>query len=187
MTLAALMRNVSVPSMDRAGRNGTPIAAAWKPHGQGVIGPLADLDRAGFHHPPGVRRQAARLQADDVGDIHLGERPAAAGQVAGTEDLEIVRGGVAGEGEVLLALAQDFVDDGDRQPVAAEAADGEVVAVVDQPADGVGDGRELVGERARLVAEGGAKGVGRRVGEERAGCRRGEGHRIWVLWVLSDS
>ena len=95
---------------------------------------------AGLHHPPGVRRQAARLQADDVGDVHAGERLAAAGQVAGAEDLEVVGGGVAGEAEVLLALAQDLVDDGGRDAVGAEAADGEVVAVVDQPGDGVGDG-----------------------------------------------
>ena len=48
-------------------------------------------------HPAGVRRQAARLQADDVGDVDPGQRLAAAGQVAGAEDLEVVRGGVAGE------------------------------------------------------------------------------------------
>ena len=65
--------------------------------------------------------------------------------------------------EVLLALAQDLVDDGGRDAVAAEAADGEVVAVVDEPGDGVGDGRELVGEGARLVGES-ARGRGRRTG-----------------------
>ena len=54
--------------------------------------------------------------------------------------------------EVLLALAEDFVDDGGRQAVAAEAADGEVIAVVDQAGDGVGDGGELVGEGRGLAA-----------------------------------
>ena len=76
-----------------------------------------------------------------------------------------MRGGVAGEAQVLLALAEDFVHDGGRNAVAAEAADGQVIAVVDQAGDGVGDGGELVGEarglsaknwRARL-AEGSAK------------------------------
>ena len=81
-----------------------------------------------------MRRQAARLQADDVGDIDPGERLAAAGEVAGAEDLEVVGGGVAGEAEVLLALAEDLVDDGGGEAVGAEAADGEVVAVVDEAA-----------------------------------------------------
>ena len=54
------------------------------------------------------------------------------------------------------------------QAVAAEAADGQVVAVVDEAGDGVGDGRQLVGQGARLGGEGGAGAVGGRVGEERA-------------------
>ena len=113
--------------------------------------PLGAVDLARFHHAPGVRRQAARLQADDVGDIDRGQRLAAAGQVAGAEDLEVVRRGVAGEAQVLLALAEDFVDDGGGHAVAAEAADGEVVAVVDQTGDGVGDGGELIGQGTRLA------------------------------------
>ena len=56
----------------------------------------------------------------------------------------------------MLTLPQDFMDDGDRQSIAAEAADGEIVAVADQPADGVGDRSELVGEGAGFVAESGA-------------------------------
>ena len=48
-------------------------------HGQGVVGPLGAGDLARLHHAPGVRRQAARFQADDVGDVHRGQRLAAAG------------------------------------------------------------------------------------------------------------
>ena len=54
----------------------------------------------------------------------------AAGEVAGAENLEIVRGGVAGKGKVLFSLTQDFVDDRGRQSIAAEATDREVIAVV---------------------------------------------------------
>ena len=86
-----------------------PIAAAFK-RTASVIPPLRARDLARLHHAPGVRRQAARLQADDVGNIHSRQHLVAAGQVAGAEDLEIVRGGVAGETQVLPALAENFVD-----------------------------------------------------------------------------
>ena len=103
-------------------------------------------------------REAAGFQAEDVGDIHRGERLPAAGQVAGAEKLEVVRGGVAGEAELLLALPEDFVDDCRGNAVAAEAAAGEVVAVVDQPVHRLGDRAYLVDQRARLAGE---RGTGR--------------------------
>ena len=64
-----------------------------------------------------------------------------------------MRGGVAGEAQLLLALAQDLVQHGGGNAGAAEAADGEVIAVVDEAADGLGDGRDLVGQGSRLVGE----------------------------------
>jgi hypothetical protein len=115
-----------------------------------------------------VWRQAARFQTDDVCDLDAGERPAAAGEVAGAEDFEVVGGGVAGKGQVLLALAEDLVNHRGRQAVAAEAADGEVVTVADQPGHGVGDSSELVGQRPGLAGEKLAGPVGGRVGVERA-------------------
>ncbi len=112
----------------------------------------------------GVRRQAARLQADDVGHIDRGQRHAAAEQTAGAQDLKVVRGGMAGEAEPLLALAYDFMDDGGRNPSTAEAADGQVIAVVDESGDGVGDGGDLIDDGAGLRCEEGAGVVRGRVG-----------------------
>ena len=103
-----------------------------------------------------MRRQPAGFEPDDVGDIHPGERLAAAGEVAGAEDLEVVGGGVAGEAEVLPALAEDLVADGRGDAVGAEPAGGEVVAVVDEPPHRLGDGHDLVDEPARLRRERGA-------------------------------
>src|SRR5207244_2718626 len=115
---------------------------------QRIVGPLAEFDLAGLHDAACVRGEAARLQPDDVGNIDAGQGPAAAGEVAGAEHLEVVRGGVAGEPEPLLALAEDLVEDRGGQAVAAEAADGEVVAVADETGNGVGDSGDLVGQGA---------------------------------------
>ena len=103
-----------------------------------------------------------------------------------------MRGGVAGEAQPLLALADDFVDDGGGNAVAAEAADGEVVAVVDEAGDGVGDGGELVDEGARLGREEGAGVVRGGVGEQLA-FAAGEGvHSVqWSVvsgqWSAADA
>src|SRR5437773_1447087 len=86
-----------------------------------------------------ARSKSAGFQADDVGDIHLGQQTAPACEIAGTEDLEIMRRGVAGKGQVLLVLADDFMANRRRQAVTAEAADGEVIAVVQESSDGVVD------------------------------------------------
>ena len=128
-----------------------------------------DLDLAGLHHPPGVRRQPACLQPDDVGDIDLRQRLPAAGEVAGAEDLEVVRRRVAGEAEVLLPLADDLVADGGGDAVGAEPADGEVVAVVDEAPHGVGDGHDLVDQPARLGARTRHRASSDGIGEERRG------------------
>ena len=103
-----------------------------------------------------MRRQAACLQADDVGGVKLRERLSPAGEVAGAEDLEIVRGGVAGEAEVLPALAEDFVAHRVGDAVRPESAGGEVVAVVDKPPNRLCDGHDLIDEPARLLRERGA-------------------------------
>src|SRR5205085_7959412 len=89
------------------------------------------------------------------------------GQVAGAEDLEVVRRRVACDSEVLFALTDDLVRDGGRQAVSAEAADRQIVAVVDQPANGVAHRRDLVHQGTRLGGEKSAGVVGRWIGEER--------------------
>src|SRR5207248_3015172 len=99
------------------------------------------------------RRQAACLQSDDVGDVAPCDRFAPPGQVAGAEDLEVVGRRVAGEGQVLPSLADDFVDDGRRQAGDAEAADGEVVAVANKSAYRVGYGTNLIGQGAGLLGK----------------------------------
>ena len=64
-----------------------------------------------------------------------------------------MRGGVAGEAEILLALTEDLMHHGDRQPGDAEAAEGEIIAVGHQPGHGLGDGGELIGEGRGLEAK----------------------------------
>ena len=69
------------------------------------------------------------------------------------QHLEVVSRGVAEEAEVLLLLADDLVDDRAGDPVGAEAAGSEVVAVVDELLDRFFLGHALVGHGARLLAE----------------------------------
>ena len=76
-----------------------------------VLRPLGKGDLTGLHDPARVWREAARLQPDDVGDVHAGQGPAPPQQVPGTQELEIVRRRMAGEAEVLLALPQDLVQE----------------------------------------------------------------------------
>ena len=52
---------------------------------------------------------------------------------------------VSGEAEALSALAQDLVQDGRRNAGAAEAAAGEVIAVVNEAADGFRHGHDFIG------------------------------------------
>ena len=89
---------------------------------------------------------------------------------------------VAREPQVLRVPADDLVDDGGRNAVRAEAADGEVVAVVDESPDGVLDGSELIDEGARLRPERQAGlnrgGVGYKgTLAPREGVRHRHGHR----------
>src|SRR5262249_37475480 len=104
------------------------------------------------------------------------QQASAAGQVARGEDLEVVRRRVPGEGKLLLALADDLVEHGRRDPVGAEPADGEVVAVVDVLADGLGDRRHLGDQPPPLLPKVLAGAAGRRVHEQRAVAREGGGH-----------
>ena len=67
----------------------------------------------------------------------------AIGQVAGTKQLKVVSRCVAGERQVLLLLPEDLVDDGGWDAVHAEPADGQVVAVADVPAHGLGTDMRL--------------------------------------------
>jgi hypothetical protein len=75
---------------------------------------------------------------------------------------------VAGEAQALAVLADDLMDHRGGNAVAAEAADGEVVAVVDEPADRLGDGGQLVLAGARLTGEKSTSGLGRGVAEKGA-------------------
>lgn len=82
------------------------------------------------------------------------------------QDLEIVRGGVASEAELLLPLPDDLVTDRRRQAVAAETADGQIVAVVDQSRHRFRDRRQLVGQGPRLGGEEFTSFVGRGIGKK---------------------
>src|SRR5436305_6029699 len=84
---------------------------------EGVVGVLRALDGARFENAPRVWRKAPRFQANHIGNINAGQGLASAGQVAGTKDLKIVRRRVAGETQVLPALAKDFMHDSGRQAV----------------------------------------------------------------------
>src|SRR5262249_10211912 len=84
-----------------------------------------------------------------------------------------MRRGVPGEAEVLLALADELVDDSGRNAVRAEATDGEVLAVAHEIAYGVRDGRDLVAQCPRLACERLAQFGGRRVGKQLPAAGRG--------------
>src|SRR5262249_38379996 len=120
-----------------------------------------------------VRRKASRFEADDVGAIDAGQRLAAAGEIAGAKDLEVVRRSVPGEAEILLALADDLVNDGGGDAIGAETANGEIVPFADEFANCISDGVDFVGERPRLAGERLAQLRRRRVGEQLPSARRG--------------
>ena len=100
-----------------------------------------------------MRREPARLQADYIGDFHPRQGFSAAGQVAGAEDLKIVRGGMARHAQIALALAENLVQDRGRQAIRPKAADGQIVAVTHQPCHGVGHRRHLVDQGSRLASK----------------------------------
>src|SRR5262249_34195317 len=74
-------------------------------------------------------------------------------QIARAENLEIVRRGMAGDGEILLVLPHDLMAEGAGEAIAAEAANCEIVAVVYEPCDGVLHGHQLIDQGARLTAK----------------------------------
>ena len=76
--------------------------------------------------------------------------------------------GVAGEIQVLPALADDLVAHRGGDAVATEPADRQVVAVADLSGHGVADRRDLVAQRPRLLREHVARAVRRRVSEQEA-------------------
>ena len=119
-------------------------------------------------NPAGVRGQPTCFQTDNVGDVDAGDSLAPAGQVAGGENLEVMRGRVSCEREILFALPEDFVQGRRRQAVAAKAADGEIIAILHEPGYSVSDRGDLVGKSSRLLSEVGAGLVRRWVGEENA-------------------
>src|SRR5262245_28454224 len=98
-----------------------------------------------------------------------------------------MRGRVSGEAQVLLPLPDNFVANRRRQPVAAEAADGQVSPVGNQASHGSGDGRYLVGQRSGFGGEVFPRPVGRRVCVEGTSSL-GEGFHLchWSLghWSL---
>src|SRR5438128_1740494 len=86
----------------------------------------------------------------------LPKRSAATGQVTGAEDLEVMGSGVSGEAQVLPALANDLMDYRGGDASAAKTADREIVAVLHQPPDRLGDARDLVFQSAWFGREEGA-------------------------------
>ena len=75
--------------------------------------PLVLVD-SGVDVSPDFVEQTFRFrnfEPDDVSDVNARNQLAAAREVAREENLKIVRRGVAGEREVLLALPNDFVTD----------------------------------------------------------------------------
>src|SRR5579862_4569357 len=58
------------------------------------------------------------------------------------------------------------MDDGGGNAITTETADGEIIAVVDQTANGVGNGGYFIGQSAVFGGEKGARGVRRRIGEK---------------------
>ncbi len=120
---------------------------------QGGVAPLRHAHLAALHVAPCVGREAAHLQADDVGGV------AAVEAFARGQDLEVVRGGMAGKAQVLAPLADDLVQDGGGDAHTPEPAGGDVVAIVDEAAHRLRHGHALVAHRARFVAEEGTRGV----------------------------
>ncbi len=134
-----------VGAQQRPGRQeGQTHGGRLEAHRQCVVGPFRHRHRARLHHPPGVRRQPPGFQSDNVGHIDRGQGLTSAGQVAGAEDLEIVGGRVAGKAQPLLALADDLVQDRGGNAVGPKAADGQVVAIVEQAADSLGRRGQLL-------------------------------------------
>ena len=115
-----------------------------------------------------MRRQAAGFQSDHVGDFHSGQRFSPAHHVAGAEDLKIVGGGVARQAQIALALAENLMEDRRRQTIGPEAADGQIVAVANQPRDSISHRRQLVGQGSRLARKKCPRSVGARVGKKLA-------------------
>ena len=126
---------------------GNALGGGLKPGGQRVVAPLGHLDLAALHVAPGVGREAARLQADDVGRIAAVEAPCR------RQHLEIVGGGVSEEAQVLAPLSDYLVDDGVGDAVGAETADREVAAVGDELSHRLLLRHPLVDHGPRLVAE----------------------------------
>ena len=115
--------------------------------GQGVVRPLRHLDLAAFHVLPGIGRQAARLEADDVGHVDAVEA------LTRCKDLEIVGRRMAGQPQVLLPLPHDFMKHCGGDAVDAETADGNVVPVFYVLLDRFLYGHDLALQLPALVAE----------------------------------
>ncbi len=109
---------------------------------------------------------ATGFQTDNVGNVDLCQGSTATGQVTGAKQLKVVRRGVAGEAKILSALTQDFVNDGDRQTVDSETADGQVIAIANQLGNRFGDGGEFVALGTRFRGKCLASAVSGRVGKE---------------------
>ncbi len=78
--------------------------------------------------------------------------------------------------QVLPSLPDDFVDDRGRNTGTAKTADGQIIAIVNQPRHGILDGGELVRQGTRLGRKIGASVVGRWVREEFAVALRENVH-----------
>ena len=68
---------------------------------------------------------------------------------------------VPGKAKMLLALPEDLVQDCRWDAIAAETADGKIIAVMHQAGDGLLNRCSLIGERAWLGSKMGAGMIGR--------------------------
>jgi len=64
-----------------------------------------------------------------------------------------MRGGMARKSEVFLSLTGNLMQDGGRDSIGAEPADGDVITVLDQSFDRFFDGGDFVHHGARFLPE----------------------------------
>jgi hypothetical protein len=100
-----------------------------------------------FHVLSGVGRKTARFETDDIRDVQLVEH------FTRTQNLKIMGRGVTRKTHVLSALSHNFMRDGGGDPVGAESAQGQIVAVFDKFFDRFLDGHDLALQLAIFLPE----------------------------------
>src|SRR5208337_2124110 len=114
---------------------------------KGCIGPFGHFDCAALHVSAGIERETPHFQPDYVGDIAAVETP------AGCKDLKVMGGRVAGQTEILFALAHNFMEDCRGNPYPAETTGSKVITIMHEPAHSLGYTHQLVRHGARFLPE----------------------------------